>query len=124
MDKAAEGHSKHKNLYQGFEVHLCSSFYTTDTFFKVVLYFCLSQICHIDFIRIGQSTAIFQKIVLITIQTDNISNMCGTSWRCSMCSLYNHTQQPCLPSPLERGKLFNITGVKIVCESAIGDKPG
>lgn len=46
MAKASEGHSKHKELYQGSEVHLCSSFikfdrysgYFISTYHKIVLF--------------------------------------------------------------------------------------
>lgn len=45
MDKAAERRAKHKELYQGYEVHLCSSFikldlysgYFISTYHKIVI---------------------------------------------------------------------------------------
>ena len=81
MDKLAERRSKQKELRQGFAAQLCSSFCKTDPFFKVVLNFCLPQHCHINFNRVRQLTAIFQKVVLVTIQVDSISSVHGTPWQ-------------------------------------------
>ena len=82
MDKKAEGHSKQKELRQGFEAHLCSSFYKTDPLFKAVLNFYLSQNCHINFNGIRQLIDAFQKTALITTQVDCISSVHGASWKC------------------------------------------